>query len=220
MPDLVISHFEAGVQTLTLNMPELRNPISSPAMTQALIDAVNAADSDPLVRVVVLTGAGSAFSSGGDIRDMKPGKGLSDDDPNKTRLNYRRGIQRIPIAFDALEVPVIAAVNGPAIGAGCDLACMCGDAIGAQEALSWGLVTKVVPDGVLMDEARSLARRIAANPRHSTRMAKRLLREGQGGTLRGVLELSAAMQALAHTQPDHHEAVAAFLEKRRPIFSQ
>jgi enoyl-CoA hydratase/carnithine racemase len=261
MPDLVISHFEAGVQTLTLNMPELRNPISSPAMTQALIDAVNAADSDPLVRVVVLTGAGSAFSSGGDIRDMKPGKGLSDDDPNKTRLNYRRGIQRIPIAFDALEVPVIAAVNGPAIGAGCDLACMCdvrvagesakfaesfvklgiipgdggawflpqvvgfakaaemaltGDAIGAQEALSWGLVTKVVPDDMLKGEARSLAQRIAANPRHSTRMAKRLLREGQDGSLRSVLELSAAMQALAHTQIEHHEAVAAFLEKRRP----
>jgi enoyl-CoA hydratase/carnithine racemase len=265
MPDLVISQFAASVQTLTLNMPELRNPISSPAMTQALIDAVNTADNDPRVRVVVLTGAGSAFSSGGDIRDMKSGRGLNDDDPNKTRLNYRKGIQRIPIAFDALEVPVIAAVNGPAIGAGFDLACMCdvriaaesamfaesfvklglipgdggawflpqvvgfakavemaltGDAIGAQEALSCGLVTKVVPDNVLMDEARLLAQRIAANPRHSTRMAKRLMREGQGGTLRSVLELSAAMQALAHTQADHHEAVAAFLEKRRPVFSQ
>src|SRR5690606_38040896 len=84
-----------------------------------------AADANPLVRVVVLTGAGRAFSSGGDIRTMKPGEGLNDPDATKTRLNYRYGIQRIPLVFDALEVPVVAAVNGPAIGAGCDLVCMC-----------------------------------------------------------------------------------------------
>jgi enoyl-CoA hydratase/carnithine racemase len=194
---------------------------------------------------------------------MHEGGGLAGGLPAQTRRNYKLGIQRIPLAFDRLEVPIIAAVNGPAIGAGCDLACMCdvriagagarfaesfvklgiipgdggawllprvvgyskacemaftGDMLGADEALACGLVSKVVPDADLLAEARKLAGRIAANPPHAVRMTKRLIREGQHVQLATLLELSAAMQSLAHATTDHKEAVAAFIEKRKPEF--
>lgn len=114
-----------GVTTITLNLPEARNPISGNDVIDALLDALAQADRDTDVRAVILTGAGTAFSSGGDLSKMAPGKGLRGNQPAETVRNYRDGIQRLPLAFQALEVPVIAAVNGPAIGAGCDLACMC-----------------------------------------------------------------------------------------------
>lgn len=134
MTELVLSEVAGGVVTLTLNQPEQRNPISDPAMIDALVGALSAADADRDTRVVILTGSGSAFSSGGNIAAMKKGGGLHDEQPAQTRRNYRLGIQRIPLVMEALEVPVIAAVNGPAIGAGCDLACMCDIRIAAQSA--------------------------------------------------------------------------------------
>jgi enoyl-CoA hydratase/carnithine racemase len=121
---LLIEH-ENGITTLTLNRPEIRNAISSPEMIDAITAAMTAADQDLGVRVVILTGAGSAFSSGGDVSSMRPGNGLVDLNPAVTRHFYRKGIQRLPRMFESIEVPVIAAVNGPAIGAGCDLATMC-----------------------------------------------------------------------------------------------
>ncbi|GLS98879.1 enoyl-CoA hydratase [Sphingobium jiangsuense] len=125
MAELVKTHRQGAVMTLRLNLPDLRNPISDPAMVDAIIDAMTAADRDTSVRAVILTGEGAAFSSGGDLKRMAPGEGLRDANPVRTISNYRNGIQRLPLMFQKLEVPVIAAVNGPAIGAGCDLACMC-----------------------------------------------------------------------------------------------
>jgi enoyl-CoA hydratase/carnithine racemase len=261
---LILSEQDGPVLTLTLNAPERRNPISDLPMVEALVAAIEAADRDIGVRVVILTGAGTAFSSGGDIKKMGPGGGLRDTLPAQTRRNYRAGIQRLPLLFQALEVPVIAAVNGPAIGAGCDLACMCdiriagasarfaesftklgivpgdggawllprvigfsratelaltGEMLDAESALACGLVSRVVADDALLDAAREIARKIAANPPHATRMTKRLLREAQTATLANILELSAAMQALAHETEDHEEAMSAAKEKRQPSFN-
>ena len=139
-----------GVATITLNMPDMRNPISDNGMIDALLAALEAADRDVGVRAVILTGAGTAFSSGGDLSKMGPGKGLRGNQPAETVRNYRDGIQRLPLAFQSLEVPVIAAVNGPAIGAGCDLACMCDIRIctsGAKFAESFVKVGLVPGDG-------------------------------------------------------------------------
>lgn len=264
MTDVVLRRDEGdGIVVLTLNQPEIRNPISEPATIEALVHHVSTADADPATRVMILTGAGKAFSTGGNINAMKEGGGLRAALPAATRNNYRQGIQRLPLLFDALEVPVIAAVNGPAIGAGCDLACMCdirlagesakfaesfvklgivpgdggawllprivgasraaelsftGDTIDAAEALACGLVSRVVADAGLLDEALALARRIAANPPYAVRMTKRLLREGRQASLGALLEMSAAYQALAHATGDHAEAVDAFLAKRPPRF--
>jgi len=264
MSEVVLSSLAEGIFTLTLNLPESRNPISSPAVIDALCAAIEHADLDMECRVVIITGAGSAFSAGGDIATMRPGRGLNDPLPVKTRRNYRNGIQRLPLLFERIEVPVIAAVNGPAIGAGCDLACMCdiriasekakfaesfvkmgivpgdggawllprvvgwskasemaftGQMIDSAEALACGLVSRVVAPEALMDEARSLAASIAANPPHAVRMTKRLIRESRMASLSTVLEASAAAQALCHTTRDHAEAVDAFLEKRAPNFT-
>ena len=94
-----------------------------------------------------------------------------------------------------------------------------GDPVDGAEAARIGLASKVVPHDKLMDEALGLARRIAANPPHALRMAKRLIREGQHARLDTLLEMSAAFQALAHHTADHKEAIAAFLDKRKPNFT-
>src|SRR3546814_1803978 len=91
-----------------------------------------------------------------------------------------------------------------------------GETIDAARALDYGLVTEVVPGDRLIGRAMEVAGQIAANPGHATRLAKRLLREGQDMKLAPLLELSAAFQALAHHTQDHPEAVAAFIEKREP----
>ncbi|PTN51367.1 enoyl-CoA hydratase, partial [Achromobacter xylosoxidans] len=93
-----------------------------------------------------------------------------------------------------------------------------GEAISAQDALAWGLVSRVVPAADLLPTARTLAAKIAANPGGVMRMTKRLLREGQHSSLASLLELSASYQALAHKTAEHREAVTAFIEKRAPKF--
>lgn len=134
MAKQLLTERDGAVVTITLNRPESRNPISDNAMVDVLVDALRGADADPSVRAVILTGAGSAFSSGGDLSKMKPGMGLRGEQPVVTVRNYRDGIQRLPVVFQELEVPVVAAVNGPAIGAGCDLACMCDIRIASRTA--------------------------------------------------------------------------------------
>jgi enoyl-CoA hydratase/carnithine racemase len=125
---------EQGIVTITLNDPETRNAISDAPMIEALTAAIEAAEVDPKARVVILTGAGKAFSSGGNVKKMGEGGGLNDDLPARTRLNYRNGIQRLPQLFEAMELPVVCAVNGAAIGAGCDLTLMCDVRIAGEHA--------------------------------------------------------------------------------------
>jgi len=116
---------QGGIVVLTLNRPEQRNAISDPDVIAALEQACWRMGADTSVRAAILTGAGSVFSSGGNVKAMAEPGGRLDASPAANRQWYLDNIQRIPRAFAALEVPVIAAVNGAAIGAGCDLACMC-----------------------------------------------------------------------------------------------
>ncbi|SDA50748.1 Enoyl-CoA hydratase/carnithine racemase [Pseudomonas sp. NFACC15-1] len=134
MTDILLREVDEGIVTLTLNRPEQRNPISESDMIDALCNALEEADADWSARVVILTGTGSAFSTGGNIHSMRQGAGLVDQSAVRTRYNYRNGIQRLPLLFERLEIPVLAAVNGPAIGAGCDLACMCDIRIASTKA--------------------------------------------------------------------------------------
>jgi enoyl-CoA hydratase/carnithine racemase len=121
------------IVTLTMNEPERRNPLTGNTAVAELLAAIGRIEADRSVRAVILTGAGTAFSSGGNIHDMErhaSGNMLG----MEIRQDYRRGIQQLPLALFNLEVPVIAAVNGAAIGAGLDLACMCDIRIASERA--------------------------------------------------------------------------------------
>jgi pimeloyl-ACP methyl ester carboxylesterase len=83
-----------------------------------------------------------------------------------------------------------------------------GDRIDASTALAWGLVTRVVPHDDLLPAAHELAERIAKNPPHALRMAKRLLQESRTGSLESTLGMAAAMQPLAHRDPEHEQRIA------------
>lgn len=134
MTDAVLYEADGGIVTLTLNRPEKRNPISERDVVEGLVAALGRVQADETVRAVILTGTGSAFSSGGDLRAMEAALDERARNPTSTVAYYTDGIQRIPLAFESLDVPVIAAVNGPAIGAGTDLACMCDLRVAAEEA--------------------------------------------------------------------------------------
>lgn len=263
MPTFLKTTRDGAVLTLTMSQPETRNALTGNTAAEEFARACASIATDRTVRAVILTGEGPVFSSGGNVKDMQRyfQQQLS---PDTIRDEYRNGIQRVPKALYNLDVPVIAAVNGPAIGAGMDLTCMCdiriasekatfaesfvkvgivpgdggawllprvvgmskasemaftGETLTAQEALACGLVSRVMPHESLMETAMALARKIAANPGGALRMTKRLLREGERATLESLLDISASYQAIAHMEPDHHEAVRAFVEKRAPKFS-
>lgn len=124
---------EGAIVTLTMNQPETRNPLTGNTAVAEFVAACERITRDASVRAVIVTGAGSAFSAGGNVKDMRRFLG-EDIEPAKIREEYRNGIQRLTLALYHLEVPTIAAVNGPAIGAGCDLACMCDMRIASEKA--------------------------------------------------------------------------------------
>jgi 2-(1,2-epoxy-1,2-dihydrophenyl)acetyl-CoA isomerase len=109
---------------VTLNQPDKRNAISL-SMAHSLVEVLQYADFDKDVRVIVLTGKGECFSAGGDVKAMATKTGMFEGEANELRLQYIKGLQRIPLAIEALSTPIIALVNGHAIGAGCDLSFMC-----------------------------------------------------------------------------------------------
>lgn len=247
-----------AVQIWTLNHPETGNAITDQKFIESFEAAVDAANANLEVRAIVLTGAGKIFSSGGNVKEMADKEGMFGGDPRQMRQSYTSGIQRIPRAIARLEVPLIGAINGAAVGAGNDLAVMCdmrvaserasfaesfvqvgiipgdggswflpqvigyekaawmsftGDRIDAQKAFDWGLVGEVVPHEELMDKALELAARVTKNPSHALRMAKRLLHESRTASLDALLAMAAAMQPLAHLDPEHEQRIERWKTK-------
>jgi enoyl-CoA hydratase/carnithine racemase len=116
---------EGRVATLTFDRHDVRNELTGTALTQDVVTVVDWINAVENISVLVITGAGSAFSAGGNIKDMVARRGSFGGDVHAVQRKYRLGIQRIALAMHRLEVPAIAAINGPAVGAGLDLACMC-----------------------------------------------------------------------------------------------
>jgi enoyl-CoA hydratase/carnithine racemase len=244
---------DGAIRTWTINLPGVGNAITGKDIIAAIEAAVDNANADTGVRAVILTSEGKIFSAGGNVKEMADQAGMFALSPLDQRNAYIDGVQRIPRALSRLEVPLIGAINGPAIGAGCDLALMCdiriaserasfaesfvqlglipgdggswflqrvvgyqraaemtftGDRVDATTALDWGLVTRVVPHDDLLPAAHELAERIAKNPPHALRMAKRLLQESRTGSLESTLGMAAAMQPLAHRDPEHEQRIA------------
>ncbi|GAA0570906.1 crotonase/enoyl-CoA hydratase family protein [Craurococcus roseus] len=130
----VLEEREGDVVLLTLNAPERRNAISTFADCDAVVDACGRVNRDRTVRCVILTGAGSAFCSGGDLKAMRDKRGIMEGSHADLRENYRRGVQRMAQALYDCDAPTIAAVNGPAIGLGLDVANMCDIRIASEKA--------------------------------------------------------------------------------------
>jgi enoyl-CoA hydratase/carnithine racemase len=133
MNNFLIYEQEGPVVTLTMNQPERRNTLTGNNAVAEFLTAMDRIQDDPRVRCVILTGNGPSFSAGGDIREMKR-QATPEVSEMTIRHEYRRGIQRLTLALFNLEVPVIAAVNGHAMGAGLDLACMCDMRIASENA--------------------------------------------------------------------------------------
>ena len=123
---------DGRVAVLTLARDDVRNALTGTALVDDICATLAWADANPEVSALILTGAGAAFSAGGNIKTMRE-RAMSSTAAQMEHY-YRRGIQRIPRAMNAIELPVVAAVNGPAIGAGCDLALMCDLRIGSTGA--------------------------------------------------------------------------------------
>jgi enoyl-CoA hydratase/carnithine racemase len=125
---------DGAILTVRMDSPATRNALSTPSQMQEFVDLCTAVRLDRGVKVVVLTGNGPAFCAGGNVKDMAERGGIFAGSPYEVSESYRNGIQRIPMCLYNLDVPVIAALNGPAIGAGLDLACMCDVRIAADTA--------------------------------------------------------------------------------------
>ncbi len=254
---------ENRVATLTFQRDDLRNALTGTELIDDIVQTAAWANLNREVSALIITGEGKAFSSGGNVKEMREKQGIFGGAAAEIQEQYRQGIQRIPLAMHDIEVPTIAAINGAAIGAGFDLCNMCDIRIGtpntllgetfinlgiipgdggawflqrvagyqraaeltltgrlvqAQEALDYGILMELVDPEQLLPRAREIAGEIAAKPPRTVRMTKRLLKAAQRMELRDLLDMSASLQAISHQTGDHHEAVAAFLEKRDPAF--
>ncbi len=116
---------ENRVAIMTLLRDDVRNALTGTALVDDIVATVNWANRESEISVLIITGAGKAFSSGGDVTAMRDRSDIFSGPPITIQDQYRRTIQQLPLALHSSEIPVIAAVNGPAIGAGLDLACMC-----------------------------------------------------------------------------------------------
>ncbi|MBS3759437.1 MAG: crotonase/enoyl-CoA hydratase family protein [Desulfobacterales bacterium] len=130
----ILFESRAAVATLTLNRPDIRNAITGKEIIAEVEDAVGRVNADPDCRVLIITAVDPSFSAGGNVKDMAEKKGMFAGTPAQVMEGYRENIQRIPLAVYGCGVPTIAAVNGPAIGAGCDLSLMCDMRIASRRA--------------------------------------------------------------------------------------
>lgn len=122
------------VTTFKINRADIMNPLGNAGDGEEFSAACDVVNNDTNVRCVILTGAGKAFSAGGDVKAMKERSGTFGGTPPQISDGYRNNIHRILRALYGLRVPVIAAVNGPAIGLGCDVACLADIRIASEKA--------------------------------------------------------------------------------------
>jgi 2-(1,2-epoxy-1,2-dihydrophenyl)acetyl-CoA isomerase len=250
-----------GIARITLNRPEALNALL-PEMGDELADLVDRADADDAVRVIVLTGAGTAFSAGADLKLM----GRADRLGRSAVVGRQRNLHGSAVVERLLrrQKPMIAALNGVAAGMACAyvLACdfviahasarfvfgfirlgfvpdsgttylltrhvgvaaaqriiLTGEAVDAAEALRIGLVSEVVGVESYAERVDELAAAIAAQPPHAVVLARGLLARAVDADFRQAVEAEALAQGILGETEDHKEAVRAFVEKRKPVFT-
>lgn len=252
---IALTHAD-GVATLTLNHPETRNALS----WKMAEEMGHALDNLGGARALVITGAGKGFCSGGDMgSEVREGSTFGD----MLYEGLTEQVNPMLLKLKALQIPVIAAVNGAAAGAGAPLALladfviagegafffmafpnvglvpdaggsftlprligkaramqmmMLAERIPATQALDWGMIYRVVPDALLLEEAQALAARLAAGPTVSYGLIRQEVQAALQSDFATALEVEAQSQRTAGRSKDCAEAVSAFLEKRAPVF--
>ena len=247
-----------GVLTITLNRPDRMNALTPQVLAEASA-AIDAGIGDG-ARALVLTGEGRAFCSGADLMPDSYGyQGLPDDLGLLIDAHYNPFVEKLA----GLDIPVVTAINGPAVGAGLSLALMgdisiaarsaymllafvniglvpdagatwlvakgvgrtralemalLGERMSAEDARSAGLVTRVVDDGQALAQAIAIARKLAAGPTVAIGMIRKQVAAALNQTLGESLATERANQSRAGFTADFKEAVAAFGEKRPPMF--
>jgi enoyl-CoA hydratase len=245
-----------GVGILTFNRPKALNALN-PATLDEVAHILDRVARDDSIRVLVLTGAGEkAFVAGADINEFNSMNPLS------ARLFAEKG-QGIFFEIERLPKPVIACVNGFALGGGCEIAmscdfiyasdkarfgqpevnlglipgfggtqrlsrlvgrakakelCMTAEIIDAQQAKDLGLVAKVFPAEQLLDETMKAARSLASKSAVVLRSIKKVIDGGADIDLKNGCALEAEAFGVCFGSEDMREGVAAFLEKRKPVF--
>lgn len=254
----------AGVATLTLNRPDRLNSFTV-AMHQEMRAALDAVRADRNARCLVLTGAGRGFCAGQDLNDRAV---APSDLGNATPLDLGASIETwykpLVLALRGLPLPVIAAVNGVAAGAGANIALACdlvfaarsasfiqsfakiglvpdsggtwslprlvgqaralglallGEKLSAEQAQAWGLIWKCVDDTELMPTVRAVAAQLAAGPTRGLTRTKEAIYAASGLSFEASLDLERDYQRELGRSRDYREGVAAFVEKRAPMFT-
>ena len=113
------------IAILTFCRNDIRNALTGSYLIDDIINTINYVNKNNKISVLIITGEGKVFSSGGNIKEMLKKNSSFSGPVEEVEKKYRYGIQKIPINMEKIEIPTIAAINGPAIGAGFDLACMC-----------------------------------------------------------------------------------------------
>lgn len=245
---------DGAIERIQLNRPDKKNAITT-EMYAALAAAIAAAESDRLVRVMLLHGAGDAFTAGNDLQDFLA------NPPRDEASPVFRFLQRI----SRMTKPLVAAVHGAAVGIGttmllhCDLVyagesarfhlpfvnlglcpeaassvllpalagyaqaaelLLLGEPFDAAKARAVGLVTEVVPDVELLAVATAAARSLAEKPPASLRLSKQLLKRSLMPQIEAALIEESKQFGALLASAEAREAFSAFLEKRKPDFSQ
>lgn len=261
--DQLLCEIREGVALITLNRPEARNAMS-PQLTPALSRMIQERGEDPRVGALLITGAGTAFCAGGDVKGMGDNssqKSLSAEERTAGMIERHR---RLTGALVGVRKPTIAALPGAAAGAGLAIALACDIRIAAKSAfvsagysriglsgdygVAWlltravgspiaremmftsdrvdaaraeriGLFNRVVDDERLQEEAFALARSIAQGPAVALRLMKDNLDEARDIDHDTAVQREAQRLVQASQTEDHREAVRAFVEKRKPVFS-